>query len=681
MNGRSMNFAAFLAAAAALSAAAAAQVVNPESEPNDAKAQATAAASGGAGMAPGDSISGTSTGATTTPGPDSADYFRVKTAAAALGIYRHQLILDTTANAAAIVGLQQINGTVTTAQALLQTARADGSVSILQWYGFGKQEELFVSVTGTPTSTSPYAATLQRTPVTPVDVTGVITNGTVTIQPGPGNTADTDFWVYDANLNPIAGFGHDDANASGLTRTFAAGTYYLAISDYNFANNLASPADDVFRTGPVLDLPNAALCSGPFAIADMSVSFTSSIGTVSAAAPKASPFDVVWYRFFVQPPPNPSGVGSVNPASVPQGSTTLFTVAVTPGFGPPPSTGLGVTANLTNIGGPSPALFYDDATHGDVTAGDNIFSLLTAVSGLTSPGDKSLPWTVTDAQGRSGSGSFSLTVTAAPTGSCCTAGNCTIVNQATCEGGGGVYNGNGTNCQLPDTSFPSADAPRPIPDGQPAGTALNVTVPAGSGTVSNLVVRLGLMHTWVGDLTCTLRGPSGTVVTLFARVGRAGTGFGTNSDLSGTYRFYDSAQGNFWTAAAGNSLLPPGDYKPSRALDGLLPSPSLAAFNGLPFEGNWTLIISDSTTTDVGSVTSFAIESLSSHSACGTPCGSPDFDGDGDVATDADIEAFFACLAGTCCPTCGSADFDGDGDVATDADIEAFFRVLAGGEC
>jgi subtilisin family serine protease len=60
---------------------------------------------------------------------------------------------------------------------------------------------------------------------------------------------------------------------------------------------------------------------------------------------------------------------------------------------------------------------------------------------------------------------------------------------------------------------------------------------------------------------------------------------------------------------------------------------------------------------------------------------STDFDGDGDVGTDADIEAFFACLAGACCPTCGSADFDGDGDVGTDADIEAFFRVLAGGAC
>jgi hypothetical protein len=68
---------------------------------------------------------------------------------------------------------------------------------------------------------------------------------------------------------------------------------------------------------------------------------------------------------------------------------------------------------------------------------------------------------------------------------------------------------------------------------------------------------------------------------------------------------------------------------------------------------------------------------------CLPPCGSADFNCDGDTATDADIEAFFACLAGTCpgSPCQSSADFDGDGDSATDADIEAFFRVLAGGTC
>jgi len=63
------------------------------------------------------------------------------------------------------------------------------------------------------------------------------------------------------------------------------------------------------------------------------------------------------------------------------------------------------------------------------------------------------------------------------------------------------------------------------------------------------------------------------------------------------------------------------------------------------------------------------------------PCGSADFDGDGDTGTDADIEAFFACMGGNCCGTCGSADFNADGDTGTDLDIEAFFRVLGGGTC
>jgi carboxypeptidase B len=55
-----------------------------------------------------------------------------------------------------------------------------------------------------------------------------------------------------------------------------------------------------------------------------------------------------------------------------------------------------------------------------------------------------------------------------------------------------------------------------------------------------------------------------------------------------------------------------------------------------------------------------------------------DFNGDGDFGTDADIEAFFACLGGTCCATCPTSDFNVDGDFGTDQDIEAFFRCLAG---
>jgi len=60
-----------------------------------------------------------------------------------------------------------------------------------------------------------------------------------------------------------------------------------------------------------------------------------------------------------------------------------------------------------------------------------------------------------------------------------------------------------------------------------------------------------------------------------------------------------------------------------------------------------------------------------------------DFNCDGDVATDADIEAFFACLAGNCppAPCACTADANRDGDSATDQDIEYFFAALAGGPC
>jgi hypothetical protein len=77
-------------------------------------------------------------------------------------------------------------------------------------------------------------------------------------------------------------------------------------------------------------------------------------------------------------------------------------------------------------------------------------------------------------------------------------------------------------------------------------------------------------------------------------------------------------------------------------------------------------------TNSCGTATSFTAR-LSVNSA--------DFNGDGDLGTDSDIESFFACLSGNCCNTCGSADFNADGDTGTDSDIESFFRVLGGGAC
>jgi hypothetical protein len=110
---------------------------------------------------------------------------------------------------------------------------------------------------------------------------------------------------------------------------------------------------------------------------------------------------------------NPSGAGAANPASVIQGGTTLLTVLVTPGANPT-STGIVVSGDLSSIGGSATEPFFDDGSNGDVTAGNNTFSFSTVVTVTTTPGTKSLPISISDAQGRSGSATISLIVTTAP---------------------------------------------------------------------------------------------------------------------------------------------------------------------------------------------------------------------------------------------------------------------------
>ena len=89
--------------------------------------------------------------------------------------------------------------------------------------------------------------------------------------------------------------------------------------------------------------------------------------------------------------------------------TTLLTATVTPGTSPP-STGITVTADLTKIGGIAGQTFYNDGTHGDVSAGDGVWSFRITVPPTVPSGDKSLPYTLADSQGRSTTGVLGLTV-------------------------------------------------------------------------------------------------------------------------------------------------------------------------------------------------------------------------------------------------------------------------------
>jgi len=109
----------------------------------------------------------------------------------------------------------------------------------------------------------------------------------------------------------------------------------------------------------------------------------------------------------------PTGSGLASPPVLEAGSLVLFTVATTPAIYPQASTGIAATADLSAIGGVVVQTLYDDGTNGDTVAGDKVFSYQTVVPRVTASGVKSLAFTVSDAQGRSSTGSIKLTVAGA----------------------------------------------------------------------------------------------------------------------------------------------------------------------------------------------------------------------------------------------------------------------------
>ena len=94
------------------------------------------------------------------------------------------------------------------------------------------------------------------------------------------------------------------------------------------------------------------------------------------------------------------GFGSANPSSVLQGESTTLTVYVAPAQNPT-STGITVTADLSQIGGSATQAF---------SGGGNTFTFVATVPANNPTGMKSLPVTIADAQARTASTNIVLSV-------------------------------------------------------------------------------------------------------------------------------------------------------------------------------------------------------------------------------------------------------------------------------
>ena len=402
-----------------------------EVEPNDSKSTATPVV----GMTSGDTIIGTTTGtstsaSTTTIVPNSADYFRIKTAAAALGIYRHQLGLASTpsGHTATLRGLSQSAGTIGTTDTTVQTGSAiTNPARAVVWYGFGKQEEIYYRATGTASTSLPYTATLTDTVILPAVSGATLQPGTIEIRTaGVGTFAgvDTDFWLYDVNFNAIPAAGNDDefgtSNVSGkMIRNLAPGTYTLAIGQWQFANNQPAPIDDNYRSGFVLDFPNAVVDnvvnpSGPTSTGTFNVLISDGVNplaTIPLTFAANTVGDVKFLQFSVIAAAGATGIGSASPNPVGQGGSTVLTIAVTPA----PSSNLGnvtqVTADVSALtGNASP----DNVILVRSGATANWLSSSISLPNALPIGLKNIPFIITDSITGPSSGSFSVTVIVPP---------------------------------------------------------------------------------------------------------------------------------------------------------------------------------------------------------------------------------------------------------------------------
>lgn len=158
--------------------------------------------------------------------------------------------------------------------------------------------------------------------------------------------------------------------------------------------------------------------NGDVTAGDGTYSFAATIDSGSSPGPKVIPLSVTdgqgrnaasSVALDVQSPGAISGIGVATPTTVSNlGGTATLIVAVTPGTNPA-STGITVTVDLSSIGGSAAQSFYDDGTHGDQTAGDNVFTF-TATIPPSAPGPLTFPVTISDAQSRTGNTTIQLSL-------------------------------------------------------------------------------------------------------------------------------------------------------------------------------------------------------------------------------------------------------------------------------
>jgi len=139
-----------------------------------------------------------------------------------------------------------------------------------------------------------------------------------------------------------------------------------------------------------------------------------------------------------------------------------------------------------------------------------------------------------------------------------------------------------------------------IRDFQTSSISMNV---ADDYIIQDIRVEIDVRHTWVGDLSIWLQGPTGQTCMLVDRLGRTSrnpSGFWTN-DFFNT-RFNDGASRRIENASVAEA-----PFTGSWRCQGDVAGDHLAMLSGLSTRGNWSLFVRDNAAGDRGRIRDFRL--------------------------------------------------------------------------
>lgn len=276
-------------------------------EPNGTKAEATPALD----MEDGDSIwnDWSSVG---------LNFFRVGTAPAPPGIYRHSLEHYDPCWATLYGSASTVDRVIPNSLQELQPVQlldyvSDGGPT---WYGFGRAEEVYVDLAGHFNYRGPGGAVLRSTQVTPQDLgslplsTPAGTRVTLATM-ASSSLADTELHLFDELLRPIPGHWIDDPYAPGeqarMAVHLAPGRYYAACTADGISSAVPASStvlEEYSLFNAVTDDPGAVAANTRAAAG--SVSFTAQTSNPSTMIQGANvevlPFELSWFTFLVGTP-------------------------------------------------------------------------------------------------------------------------------------------------------------------------------------------------------------------------------------------------------------------------------------------------------------------------------------------------------------------------------------------